>query len=140
MRCGISNTKKTYPEFVYYTLSLNLIVFSLFNILVGNAPEMLRKLKPIKCLTGDVLEFVCEIDLGTPTADVTWERQGRTIRPNERVFSAISGHQVVLTIKNCSLEDVGTYTVRASNKLGTVESQADLTINSRFTPFINSKV
>ena len=99
---------------------------------VGTAPEMLRKLKPVKCLTGDKVEFSCELDLGNPISEVTWERQKRTIRQNDRVEISVSGNKHQLTIKNCTLDDIGVYTVRASNKLGTVESEADLHISSKW--------
>lgn len=93
---------------------------------------MLRKLKPINALTGEIVEFICEVDLGTPVSDVTWERQGRTIRPNNRVTSSVTDKKLKLSIDNCSLEDAGTYSVRVSNKLGTVESEAALSVNSKY--------
>lgn len=76
------------------------------------------------------MELLCEIDLGTPVSEITWERQGRTVRTNDRVVSTVTDHRVLLCINNCSAEDMGTYSVRASNKLGTVETEATLDIKS----------
>lgn len=81
------------------------------------------------------MELLCEIDLGSPTAEVTWERQGRSVRTNDRVKSTITDHRVLLTIDDCNVEDVGSYKVRASNKLGTVETEANIDVKSMSTSF-----
>lgn len=79
---------------------------------------------------------MCEIDLGTPTSEIVWERQGRTIRPSDRVSSTITGNRCLLTINDCNVEDIGLYKVTASNKLGTVECEADLNVSSKYKAYV----
>lgn len=101
-------------------------------IIAGTAPEILKKLKPVILLAGEDVEFLCEIDLGDPVSEVEWDRQGRTVRTSERVVSSVNGTKASLTIKQCAVEDIGLYTVRASNKLGAAESEASLTVNCEY--------
>ena len=101
------------------------------SFVVGSPPEILRKLKSQTGIADTRVELLCEIDLGSPTSDVTWERNGRTVRTNERVNTSVTDKRVLLTINSCCTDDIGTYTVRASNKLATVESEATLDIQCK---------
>lgn len=97
---------------------------------MGNAPEVLKKLKSQTVTKGSKVELVCEVELGSPTADVTWERQGRPVKPSNRIQQVQDGPVTMLTIDNCTADDIGQYTMRASNKLGTVETEATLSVTS----------
>lgn len=101
--------------------------------LVGNAPELIRKLKPQTASKGSKVEFTCEVDLGKPVSEIVWERQGRPVKVTDRVQQVLDGSKATLIINECSIDDVGTYSMRASNKLGTVETEATLSVTCKST-------
>lgn len=100
-------------------------------VVVGTAPNIIKRLSPQTALSGSRVEFVCDIDLGSPEPDIVWEKQGRQVKTSDRVQTSVEGSKLRLTINDCTVDDVGLYGVRVSNKLGTAESEASLTVNCK---------
>lgn len=115
-----------------------LLLYFISLSVVGTAPAINRQLAPQTVLAGGKADFICNVDLGSPEAEVVWERQGRPVKTSDRVQATVEGSKACLSISDCSIQDVGTYLVRASNKLGTVESEASLTVNCKWERHILS--
>ncbi|XP_025153244.1 obscurin isoform X6 [Harpegnathos saltator] len=63
-------------------------------------------------LTLDVL-FV-----GNPIPDVSWTKDGESLKPSERVTMSCDGKKVGLEINPCNVKDAGAYSCKLSNPLG----------------------
>ncbi|KAE8753085.1 hypothetical protein FOCC_FOCC000008 [Frankliniella occidentalis] len=72
--------------------------------------------------------------MGNPIPDVTWLKDGQPLEPSERVKITCDGKKVGLEINPCNLADVGAYTCRLTNPLGTAEAAAQGNVRKVFTP------
>ena len=78
------------------------------------------------------LTITPNIDLGIPEAGITWLHNNNVLSPDtdSRVEISEGG---VLTVRDVQASDRGTYTVRASNGIGTdAEASVDVTIECEF--------
>jgi len=78
----------------------------------------------------EVAEFFCDVDLGTPQAEVTWYKERRELTGGRFDVSYISKDKsACLTINKTELSDSGEYHVVIKNDLGEVTSSARLTVH-----------
>ena len=96
---------------------------------VGTAPELIEKLKDVTVAAPAEGTMACKINLGEPSADVTWYKNGRDIRPSEKFITSCEKESLSLTIKSSEAGDSGNYMCSASNKLGRVDTEATFTVN-----------
>ena len=78
------------------------------------------------------LTITPNIDLGIPEAGITWLHNNNVLSPDRdsRVEISEGG---VLTVRDVQASDRGTYTVRATNGIGTdAEASVDVTIECEF--------
>ncbi|XP_042877694.1 obscurin-like isoform X2 [Penaeus japonicus] len=66
---------------------------------------------------------------GFPKPEVKWMKDGRQIYPTDIIDTGVTGDGYqYLEFKSVTMEDVGQYTICASNELGTTEAHASLTV------------
>ncbi|XP_014485518.1 PREDICTED: muscle M-line assembly protein unc-89-like isoform X3 [Dinoponera quadriceps] len=56
--------------------------------------------------------------VGNPVPEVSWTKDGESVKPSERVTMSCDGRKVSLEIKPCNVKDAGAYSCRLSNPLG----------------------
>lgn len=103
------------------------------DVAIVYAPRLVKQLTDIEIAQKKTAILETEID-AYPASTIQWFKNGQPIdltayelEGRYGVFDR-KGGVYQLTIKNCKPEDMGKYTVTASNKLGQVESSANLTI------------
>lgn len=69
---------------------------------------------------GSVARFSCQIRQAVPPATITWEKDGSSLSPSDRIVILDQG---VLQINNVKTEDEGNYRCIARNVAKTRESQ-----------------
>ena len=68
------------------------------------------------------------ISAGDPEADFLWFKDDREIDADDRHVMAYADGKATLTIKNSVLKDAASYRVEAHNKVGFVETTANLKV------------
>lgn len=77
---------------------------------------------------GSVARFSCQIRQAVPPATITWEKDGNSLSPSNRIVILDQG---VLQIKNVKKADEGNYRCIAKNVAKTRQSQvASLTVQT----------
>lgn len=106
---------------------------------VGEAPNVIRELENISCTEGQTAVLECII-AGDPAPSATWYHDDLCLDLSVGKYTFEEQDNIYrLYIKNFDYSDVGTYRCSASNKIGQVDSVADvsfdsLTSDSRFSP------
>ena len=96
---------------------------------MGNPPEVLEGLTDQTVVSPSDVTLSCSIAPGDPKAKLTWYRNGREVYPSERFIYSYEEAEASLTIKASQPNDEGSYMCKAENKLGTVDTEATLTVN-----------
>lgn len=68
---------------------------------------------------------------GQPTPQVTWTKNGETIKPSSGITTSFELNRVRLEIKNVTTQDSARYSCTAINEAGTAVSTADLVVRSK---------
>ncbi|CAG9840238.1 unnamed protein product, partial [Diabrotica balteata] len=87
-------------------------------------PEILSPLESITVRKGEPVTLSTTI-FGNPEPTIEWLKDGK---PLTRPKFKKDGNTYTLTIPKTSTDDTATYTVRATNSLGTIETSANLTV------------
>ena len=74
----------------------------------------------------------CEIAPGSPEPTLTWYRDNRQLKPNKKYNMSYTGGDASLVINNTELGDAGRYRCEADNRVARVETEATLTVHSKF--------
>ncbi|XP_051566259.1 titin-like [Myxocyprinus asiaticus] len=97
---------------------------------VGEAPQVIRELENISALEGQTAMLECIIS-GEPVPEATWSHYGISLDLNTSKYRLeVQDKRYRLYIENFTYVDAGTYRCIASNKLGQVESFADVSFDS----------
>ncbi|XP_052004044.1 titin-like [Xyrauchen texanus] len=97
---------------------------------VGEAPQVIRELENINVLEGQTAMLECIIS-GEPVPEATWSHYGISLDlKTDKYRLEVQDKRYRLYIDNFTYVDAGTYRCIASNKLGQVESFADVSFNS----------
>ncbi|VDK50737.1 unnamed protein product [Anisakis simplex] len=93
------------------------------------APTVKRRLEDIVANVGDLIATLsCEVD-GVPTPRIKWFKDDEELKiAAEKYTSSFKKGVVELDVKNIEKSDEGTYTMRATNEIGSVESKASLVV------------
>ena len=75
-------------------------------------------------------EFTCQVT-GEPTPELTWTFSGQTLQDEGRYMIFEEDGQHHLEVCDVVPEDVGTYTVTATNDMGQASCSAELTVKGR---------
>ncbi len=83
--------------------------------------------------------LTCTISPGDPRADVRWFHKDKEIHPSKTVIMSYDDSTAKLTVKDAQMKNAGAYRCEAVNKLGRVETQCVLTVNSEYQLICVSK-
>ena len=90
-------------------------------------PSIVRPLKETVVSLGSGGTMDCQVDLGSPSAEITWYRAGREIYAKTQGFStSISGNTATLRILSTRETDFGEYTCELANAAGRCKTSAKL--------------
>lgn len=100
---------------------------------VISAPSFTAKLQgKTQLLEGQNAHFECRIDpYPDPSLKVEWLFNGKSLPYGNRWRTSYDFGFAALDIIGCYAQDSGTYTIRATNALGTAESSVNVTIASK---------
>jgi len=91
---------------------------------------MLEPFKDVMATAPKEAVFRCNIDLGQPTAKVRCFRDGREIADSSKYSIVVRGDEIRLVVRDTELADEAKYRCEASNKIGSVDTEAKLTMKS----------
>ena len=92
---------------------------------------MLDKFKDLTIVSPKEAVFECRVELGEPQAKVRCFKDDKEIYSGQKYVTVVRGDEIRLVIRDTEPEDAGSYRLEASNRLGTVETEAKLKINSK---------
>lgn len=90
-------------------------------------PEFVTKLKDLKVNDGEQLELSVKVD-GDPEPQITWTKNGKTLRSSEVVDLKYKNRVATLVINEVFPEDEGEYTCKATNSMGAASTSCKLTV------------
>ncbi|EYC10055.1 hypothetical protein Y032_0057g2742 [Ancylostoma ceylanicum] len=104
----------------------------------------LRELRPpmiTRPLTGATVTVgsreMLELEVvGNPTPTVEWYHDGKLVAHSRTLRTYFDGRVALLKIYRAQMDHAGSYTCKVSNKLGTVESSAVLTVEEEIAPHV----
>ena len=73
----------------------------------------------------------CELDRGDPKARVTWYKGTKEVYSGGKIHIDFQDNTASLDLKETSVSDGGMYRCEAVNKLGRVETQCTLEVQSK---------
>jgi len=100
----------------------------------GAAPKLNSELDDQTAVSPANVNLECKMNLGEPECDVRWFRDGKEIYKNKKYEMKTSEEGVTLVVNNSEPLDSGCYKCEASNKLGSVKTQCNLTVCSMYIP------
>lgn len=96
----------------------------------GEAPSVLEGLPDISVLLGEDATLECQIS-GKPEPSVTWSKDSHRIDVSKKYEMSQDEVSVSLTIRDVSEKDSGSYTLEASNDLGSVSTSGQLDVQAK---------
>jgi hypothetical protein len=81
----------------------------------------------------------CDMEPGTPEAEVRWYKGGSQITPSDKYEMTYKDKMAELKIKNSEPKDAATYKCEASNIIGTVDTSAKVTVHGKSSHYKDSK-
>jgi hypothetical protein len=98
---------------------------------VGEAPQILEKLKDLTVTVPAKVIMECSISRGDPQAEIHWYKDAKEIYSGNNVNLLYKDKVAVCAMDKVELSDAGWYRCEAVNKLGRVETQCTLTVNAK---------
>jgi hemicentin len=99
--------------------------------IVGSAPSLEEELSDISVKSSQKVTLKCKITAGDPKSKITWYFKDKEVKITKKMKVSYENEEAVLTINDAELSNAGSYRCEASNKLGRVETQCTLTVNSK---------
>ncbi|KAK3083483.1 hypothetical protein FSP39_023775 [Pinctada imbricata] len=96
----------------------------------GEAPSVLEGLPDISVLLGEDAYLECKIS-GQPEPSVSWSKDSRKIDESKKYQMMQDDMTVSMTIREVTQKDAGSYSVEASNDLGSVSTSGQLEIQMK---------
>ena len=110
-------------------MNLRICLVHLLLAPVGDPPEVVRPLKDVTAVAPKSAVLECSINLGDPEAKVKFFKDAKEVYGGGKYDVEVVGQRVTLTIGGLELGDAGRYRCEAANKLGTVKTEAKLTVH-----------
>ena len=98
--------------------------------IVGDPPELVEPLKEASIVVPEKVTLKCGIKRGKPAAEIHWYKESKEIYKSARQSMDFSNNVASLVITKSQISDGGTYRCEAINKLGHVETEAELTVQA----------
>ena len=73
----------------------------------------------------------CDIDIGDPPAKLVWYKDNKEIRPGGKYTIEYGDEIATLVIRDTTTSDAGSYRCEAANKLGRVETECSMVVQSK---------
>ncbi len=83
-------------------------------------------------ITPDDAILECDIAPGDPRATLTWYRDNKEIRPGKKYEMSFDDGLASLVVHDTTYKDGGMYRCEAANKLGHVETECTLVVESEY--------
>uniref|UniRef100_A0A0R3RAW3 Ig-like domain-containing protein n=1 Tax=Brugia timori TaxID=42155 RepID=A0A0R3RAW3_9BILA len=97
------------------------------NVDVDLKPEIVKGLEDCEVNEGD--EQLFKVETNVPVREVKWYKNGQEIKPSPKIITKqITSKKFELIVPEASIDDTATYKVMLSNKAGTCDSSANLTV------------
>ena len=94
---------------------------------------LVEPLKDQTVVTPEPAKFTAGIKGGEPRAELKWFKAGKAITVDGvKYVASYEGEEASLTIAKCELSDAGEYSFTATNKVGSVNSKASLTVHGKY--------
>ena len=93
-------------------------------------PKFTKTLEDYSCLLGSDATFMTSLE-GVPKPQVKVKKDGHEIQLNENMTLMYEGSEVLLSIKNATLENVGKYEMEAKNDIGSDTVSCNLDIHGK---------
>ncbi len=108
----------------------------------GTAPELVEGLQDVTVLAKHKAVLTCKIAPGKPQSKIEWYKNGKEIRESQHYSFSFEEAKATLTIPEAETSDTGSYMCKASNKLGSVDTECTLTVQGKcmcsiFSPLNN---
>lgn len=87
-------------------------------------------------MAGEDITLECDIAPGKPAASIKWFKNDSEIFGGKKYTSSFMNETATLEIKKADFKDSGVYKCEASNKLGMVDTECTLKIDSKFFSLI----
>ena len=96
----------------------------------GSRPKLLEPFRDVTATAPKEAVFRCSVELGQPAAKVRCFRDGRELADSSKYSIVVRGDEVRLVVRDTELADEAKYRCEASNRLGSVDTEARLTMKS----------
>ncbi|XP_066264071.1 muscle M-line assembly protein unc-89-like isoform X4 [Branchiostoma lanceolatum] len=108
-----------------------------YSIDEASPPEFKSELNNIVCKEDEEVVFSCTVH-GAPDPEITWYKDGKSIKPSKYFQMSYDGETAELTLDGAFPEDSGVYTCTARNPAGDVSKSAKLTVEELESPLKRS--
>ena len=95
---------------------------------VGTKPKLLTPLEDMKVTAPKMATLRCDILAGDPAPRIHWYKNNKEIYASRKYSMKYEDSTATLTITDTNMTDNATYTCEADNKVGRVDTQADLLV------------
>ena len=100
-------------------------------VTVGRPPEILEPLLDMEIIAPEEAHLECDIDIGDPPARLVWYKDNKELRPGGKHEMEYGEEIATLVIRDTTTADAGTYRCEAANKLGRVETECTMVVQSK---------
>jgi len=107
-----------------------------FKVVVLAKPLIEKKLQDIELVVGKAAKFEATVS-GLPVPDIIWKKDDQPIESDDRTTVETKGNSKFLHFKKTQAEDIGSYSIVATNEAGTDSSSAHLRV--RVPPKVEMK-
>ena len=102
-----------------------------FLFAVGEPPAILEPLSDQVVVSPDDAILECYIDPGDPPAEIHWYKDNKEVYKSKKYTISFKDEVAELVISGTDIKDSGWYRCEAVNKLGRVETQCTLAVESK---------
>ncbi len=99
---------------------------------VGSPPEVIEHLTDSTVIAPESAVLEARIKPGDPRATISWYKGPKEVYDGGRCEMTYSSDMAVLVINDAEMADAGKYKCEAYNKVGRVDTTANLTVYSKY--------
>lgn len=97
----------------------------------GKSPEFLSELEDVHFVEGTSARLRCKVS-GEPKPDFVWLKDGTEIKEGKKYKVDVFDEEVILTVRDTTSRDAGSYILEARNSEGMAKSSAELLVTGEF--------